>query len=439
MAWFYASQVTIENGSDIARVVSGEYVATISPGDEFKMAGFEGEEVLNAYTEDGTNDQIIQLAANWPNATQTLQPAKVKPYAVHFNAMVEEVADVRTDITSRLASFIQFGSQATGTVTFSPVTEGDDPIVIRSIGQYQIDLDALESQVSGSVDDVNAIDTQVNGTGGLIETVNGIDATLQGYVSSANTDATKAQEYAVNGYSVAVSGTSDYSALHHATDSQSAKVLAVAAKEDTEGFKSDVETLKSQTNDIYGDAYALATTGVDVEIDPGVFSLKHYLSKTQQAAAQAQAAVSSVTSGLSFVGPWAGGGTSAPPPPFDNNSGNPMYKITVQTVVDGITYDVNDNIVWDSANSVWDGSAWTTEKWFKIDNTETVASVNGKTGVVVIAISDIAGLQTALDNALSVANSKVAQTTYDADQSTVNGRLAAIELDANIQMWSIRR
>ena len=256
---------------------------------------------------------------------------------------------------------------------------------------------------------------------------------------NASSSATKSQEYAVNPYSTVVSGTTDYSSLHHATDSNDSKVIAVQAKDDAEILKGDVETLKSETTDIYDDAYDLATYDEDVEISSGVYSLKHYTIKAQAAAAAAQSAVASVTNALYFVGAWDASGNTAPPAPAIVNGspqGSPMYKVSVSGVIDSVDYEPNDSIVFDNANSTHDGTNWTLEKWFKIDNTENVVSVNGSQGVVVIGIADIAGLQSALDNATNTANSKVSQTSYDTDKSNMEGRIKALELDANIKMWS---
>ena len=425
MDWYKAAQVTVDNGSKIVRVVSGELVAAINAHDGLLIGSFTGRDILNTYTEDVTNDQIIELVLPWDEVTQTLQPARVQPSPVNFNAGATALTNAVTKVFAQLASFDKFATQASGTVTFTPFSDLDPNIIIKSLGQYQTELDALTIQAQGSVDAVDAVDDQVNGAGGLVEVVTGIDVTLQGYVSSASDDATKAQEYAVNPYSTIVTGTTDYSSLHYATDSNNSKVIAVQAKDDTVTLKSDVETLKTDTTIIYDDAYALATVEEDVEISTGVYSLKHYAIKAQTAAAEAQAAVASVVASLYFVGMWDASGNTAPPAPSGN--GNPFYKISVGGTFAGEDYLPNDNALWDSVNSTW----------IKIDNTESVVTVNGKSGVVVIAVADIAGLQGTLDTLQTSVNSKVAQTAYDTAQAIQNARILSIEQDLTIKQWSL--
>lgn len=403
--WYTAAQVTATNGSAIVVVNSGEAVNAIREGDGLRISGFEEVEILDAFTDGTTGNEVIRLKSNWIDTTQTLVAATVIPHAVHFNIAADALTTTNNKIASNFAPLMAFGSQASGTVTFTAISELDQDVTVRCINQWDTDLTALENQAQGAVDDVNTIDTQVNGVGGLVEVVGSIDATLQGYVTSADDDATKAQEYAVNPYNTVVTGTSDYSSLHHATDSSNAKVVAVQAKDDTINLKADVEALKSDTTTIYNNTYALATTAEDVEVSAGVYSVLHYSAKAETAAAVAQGAAASVTSALYFVGGWDASGNTAPPTPTGN--GNPFYKITVAGTFAGNDYAINDNAIWDSVNTTW----------LKVDNTEQVVSVNGKQGIVNIVIADIIGLQGGLD-------SKTDKTT------TINGQ----PLSANVTL-----
>ena len=151
--------------------------------------------------------------------------------------------------------------------------------------------------------------------------------------------------------------------------------------------------------------------------------------------ALAQTAVASVTASLYFVSVWDASNNAGPPPPLPN-SGNPMYKISVKGTIDGVVYDPNDNIIWDSENSVHDGSQWTVEKWMKIDNTENVATVNGKSGAVTIGIADIPGLQSILDSLQNDIESKVSKSDHDAKVAELEAAILANTLNTTIKMWS---
>ncbi|NQY65564.1 MAG: hypothetical protein HRT38_18005 [Alteromonadaceae bacterium] len=258
--WFTALQVTATLDDDLVIVNSFEAIDGISEHDGLEIAEFNGRDIKSAYIEVGTGRVIIQLVKPWPHPTQTLKPAQAVPNAARFNEGVDALVNTKKTFANNVNNLALFGSQPTGTVTFSGVTANDDPVVIRSIPQFNVDITALEEQATDIVDIVTNIDNQVNGSGGLVEVVNTIDITLQGYKDSANADATKAQEYATKPYSLVITNTSDFSSLHYATDANQAKVIAVQAKADTESLKSAVELLKTNTGSIYDGCRSFRST-----------------------------------------------------------------------------------------------------------------------------------------------------------------------------------
>ena len=370
---FLTGTATLTNGSKTMTLDGGVDATFVTSGSHIYLDGFMPIEGLS-----GSLGEIL-LRYDWPNAT-TSNVKFVITYTIE--GLVDAVEK------SRLIS-----------IDWANSVESVDAIVASASTAVQ-DIAEVQGDVIQAQDDLLAI-----------------DGTLQSYVSAASTsesnasaDATKSQEYAVNPYSVVVPGTGDLSSLHHATDSKAAKVIAVDAKDDTVVLKSDVETLKTQTTDIYDDAYALATSGEDVEIATGVYGLKHYAIKAQAAAAAAQSAVASVTAALYFVGVWDASNNTAPPAP--SGDGNPFYKISVAGTFSGNDYAPNDQAIWDSINTTW----------IKIDNTESVVTVNGKSGAVVLAVADIAGLQSTLDTLQNNIDSKVAQ--------------ADLEMNIHIKQWA---
>lgn len=191
MSRYEAAEVTVANGSDIVRVVSGEFVNAIRYGENLEIGQFNGIEVLTTYTEVGTNDEIIQLAKPWPHATQTLESAVVVPTAVHFNDGADILKRAIDRVFTHLDSYFYYGNQASGTVTFKGVGVGNADTTVKCLKQWEADLSALEVQVTGSVDDVNAIDALVNTpTTGLVAVtaqavsdLANIDGILAGYRS----------------------------------------------------------------------------------------------------------------------------------------------------------------------------------------------------------------------------------------------------------------
>ena len=98
----------------------------------------------------------------------------------------------------------------------------------------------------------------------------------------------------------------------------------------------------------------------------------------------AESAAGALTGSMAMFGDYDASTNLPPPTPI---KGAVFYKITVSGTIDGIEYGVGDSIVYNHVGA----------QWFKLDNTESVTSVNGKQGIVNLVIADISLLQTALD------------------------------------------
>jgi hypothetical protein len=122
-----------------------------------------------------------------------------------------------------------------------------------------------------------------------------------------------------------------------------------------------------------------------------------------------------VFGGLSYQGTWNADTNS----PTLNNAGatgnaGKFYKVATAgtTNLSGITdWGIGDWVISDGVD------------WQKIDNSEIISSVNGKTGAVVIGIADIANLQTSLD--AKQATITGAATTITSDNLTASRALAS--------------
>lgn len=95
-----------------------------------------------------------------------------------------------------------------------------------------------------------------------------------------------------------------------------------------------------------------------------------------------QQAVDGLEAAVVLKGTWDASSGSFP---TGTNSGW-SYIVSVGGTVDGITFDVNDRIV-----AITDGASSSTYagNWFKLDYTDSVLSVNGNTGAVVLDTSDV--------------------------------------------------
>ena len=125
--------------------------------------------------------------------------------------------------------------------------------------------------------------------------------------------------------------------------------------------------------------------------NPSKYSALHWAMKAQQWASVVGAA-------LIWKGAWSVTMGMAPPTPAVGE-GSPFYRISSAGTINSVTYEVGDYIHWDTIGL----------GWFKIDGTDAVTSVNGKSGAVILNSADV-GAQpadatlTALTNQMTAAD-----------------------------------
>ena len=132
------------------------------------------------------------------------------------------------------------------------------------------------------------------------------------------------------------------------------------------GYKNDAAASKNLAAE-----YAIKPENSIITGTVSDYSALHWAQKAQQ-----WAQVSSST--LVWKGQWSATGNVAPPTPVAG-SGAHFYRISGAGVIYGTYYAVGDYIHWDSIGKVW----------FKIDGTDAVTSVNGKSGAVILNSADV--------------------------------------------------
>lgn len=203
-------------------------------------------------------------------------------------------------------------------------------------------------------------------------------ATAATKATNATTEATNAAASAVTtaGYMAAAAA----SAAAAETTRTDAAADAAAALSTISGYVTSAETAST------------AAAGAQTSAEMAQSSAEAAQSAAAASAASAASALadiqSAVTGILRFKGVWDASGNTYPSAPAKGD----FWKISVAGTVGGVDLAPGDQIYY--GGSTWD----------KIDNTEQVTTVAGRIGNVVIAISDLAGLQTALD-ARAVLNS----------------------------------
>lgn len=123
------------------------------------------------------------------------------------------------------------------------------------------------------------------------------------------------------------------------------------------------------------------------------------------------AAISALSSGLEYKGVFDASSGSFP---TDITTGD-FYKVSVAGTVDGMSLAVGDMII---ANNDQAGATEAAD-WDKIDNTESVTSVAGKTGAVTLTTTDITDVTaSAAEINLTEGMTEVSDDTTMADDSS---------------------
>jgi hypothetical protein len=255
---------------------------------------------------------------------------------------------------------------------------------------YKNALRDMLTQQTGTVD-------MEDGTGAIVtlptfpalqKTVTGLTDDLTGAAAKAAAASSQASAFAS-------------ASLKSANDSDTARAAAVVAKDAAAASAVAADTSATTTITKAGDAAASATqagtkaAAADASAVAAAGSLSTVKTYSDNAATSATAADASKTAAaasqglalqyaigaLIYRGKWsaASGATPASPKTGD------FYIVSVAGTVSSVKYGVGDMLV-------YDGDAWD-----RIDNQTAVNTVAGRTGNVVIAISDLAGLQAALD------------------------------------------
>lgn len=238
------------------------------------------------------------------------------------------------------------------------------------------------------------------------------------------------QEVASNTATVSANTTattaSAAAAARDAAAALSYKDAAKASADTTATLKADVEAIRDTVNSNASTAVAAADTA-----SQKAASAAQSEATASSAATRAEQAAQAVSGALIDAGPYNASGGVLPMPSMSSGvKRSSIWKVTGGGTAGGIELGVGDSLVYTSSDN----------SYYKIDNTESVTSVQGKKGVVTLVSSDI-GAESA-----GVAQNLVAQHAAKDDthqisgvkglQEALNGKSAAI-LDA--ERYSLER
>lgn len=235
----------------------------------------------------------------------------------------------------------------------------------EAVNGFRADVETRQADVIARQTDVkerqaNVADMQAN-TASLAAQVEGDAATVlqdKNIVLAAKTEV-KAAEANVEALEVETEGHKNVAAAE-ADASEAAKTAALAAK-------AGAELAKAGAND----ALDLAVVAKETALD---------------AARRAENSAAAMTGAMIEMGGTDLSSGVAPEPLVDANGQkrSSFWKVVGAGVVAGVEYGVGDSIVY----------TLSTDSYYKIDNTESVTSVNGQQGVVSITPENIGALKT---------------------------------------------
>lgn len=197
---------------------------------------------------------------------------------------------------------------------------------------------------------------------------------------------------------------SSYSYSRKSADSEAISTIKAAESQASAQVASEQAVLASTAKTSAEAAAGTATTKASEASASAATSLTQ-ANRSKDEADRAANYASSLSGALVEAGPVDLSSNTYPPKPTFAS----IWKVTVGGVVGGVDYGIGDSLVYSKS----------LDSFYKIDNTESVSSVNGKTGVAVLNKADI-GLS-------------LADNTPDTDkpvstpqQTAINGREPAI-------------
>jgi hypothetical protein len=268
---------------------------------------------------------------------ETVSPTAPKP-ATALEAEFDAIK-VTTDNMQSRAVLIQRDDGKLANASVHP--DALDPAAFAALAAEVTDVAAAELQ--GYVDDAAGSATQAQIWAGVSE-ANMQDA--QDFRDQAAASATAAGTSATN------AGNSATAAANSATATSDSELSAANSAVAAEDWSA------------YAQSWANAANGVEVE--PGLYSARHW----------ANQAASAATGAMLYMGVHSAAGGLYP---TGSNPGQ-YWKISGAGTMGGVTYDVGDAIIYNGVG------------FDKLDNTENVTAVAGRTGAVVLTYLDIGGL-----------------------------------------------
>lgn len=318
-----------------------------------------------------------------------------KHHATKAAASLTDVTARQSDVVTRQANVVT--RQTDVTTRQTDVTAKQTDVIARQTNVIALEASALASKNSATTSAATATTKASEASTSASQAVVSRD-TAEKWASEADNVVVSAGKYSAKHYA-GKALVSETAAGVSETAAEAAKVLAQTAKTGADTAKTGADTAKTAADTAKVAAQAAKTAA-----------------ETAQAAAEsardtAVSAAASVTGGLVDLGQVSLAGGVYPTKPATYSS---FWKVTTAGTVAAIPYGIGDTLVYSK----------TMDEFYKIDNTESVSSINGKTGAVV--------LENSLGTPLASAATVTVGTAGGAESRHITGNVQITSLGVSV-------
>lgn len=383
MAWYKTGTVSIVNGATSVSGTGTRFAANARVGDGFRGPDGEWYEILNIASE-----TTLGIFPAYSGATVSLSSEYMIAPLQGYNKETADRLRIVTDGMSDISGDVEAAQVAAAAA-------------LNSETNAQSSEDAAKvSELAAKTSETNSALSEANASASELVSLNSATAASNSEQAAAlsETNALASENAAKVSEDAALA-----SELAAQASASSASISETNAKASEDAAK--VSELAAKASELSADEDATTATTAATSASNSMTAAQTAQTIAEQARDDAIEAAGTVTGNLMDQGPWDASTGVYPTKPAVSS----FWKVTgngsATDAGETISYGIGDTLMFSKP----------LENFYKIDNTESVSSVNGHTGVVVLEKSDI-GLSN-VDN-----TSDIDKPISTATQTALNGK-----------------
>lgn len=353
MAWYKTGTVSVQNGQTSITGVSTKFASNTRVGDGFRGPDGEWYEIVNIASE-----TVLGIYPAYQGPTISTSPnymvAPLQGYNKESADRLREITNSFRDVSDEVASAVAAAAAAKVSETNSKASETAANSSAVSAGQSATTASQNAAQTASDRELAMNAATEADASRDSAANSAAAAAISETNAASSANNASESETNTVQKASEAASSAA--SALASANSATSSESAARASEQAADTSATTATNAATQTGQDRT-ATEAARTAAEIARDEAV------------------AAAGTVTGGIIDRGAIDLSGGAYPTKPTTSS----IWKVTVGGTVDGVEYSVGDSLAYSLA----------LDEFYKIDNSDSVTSVNGQGGIVVLDKSDI--------------------------------------------------